>query len=133
MLEAEAWIGAARHKSFSQPHCGHHLRQRGQEMLQYREKPSRFDYLPIEVLVMVFGEIMSPAFKQSNNSQGGIGVYIHPTRTAAALRDWLCNAFWQFVVLDHCQLNSLSILQTNLGKWFKNPVFVECMDRFCHG
>ena len=63
MLGAERGIGAVENGRIWLRNDNRRLRQQDQETLRYRERPSRIRLLPIEIVVVIYGEVMSAAFK----------------------------------------------------------------------
>jgi len=81
---------------------------------------------------MIFGKIVKPAFKQSNDPISGMRPHSYPTtKTTAGSR--FCRRFGPLLLLYHGQLNPLSIFKLNFCERFKNPILVEGFDGFCHG
>ena len=132
MLKAEPLTGAARYRSIWQRHDNRHLRQLAQGMRPYPERPSGLNSLWINVLVMIFGEIVNPAFKQCDDPIGGVKRYYCPTRSRTAVSSRFSDPFGRLLTLHHGQLNSLSIFKSNFGERLKNPVFVESFDGVRH-
>ena len=63
MLGAERELRAVERGPIWRRNDNRRLRQREQETLRYRERLSRIRLLPIEIVVVIYGEVMSAAFK----------------------------------------------------------------------
>jgi hypothetical protein len=133
MSKAELLIGVARYKPVLQRYDNRHLRQPPRGMRPYPGKPSRPDARRIEVRVMLFREIVESAFKQSDDSIGGMRRYLYPTACRTAARSRFRSPLGRLLSLNHSQVNSLPVLKTNFAERLKNSVFVESFDGFCHG
>ena len=131
MLKAEPLIGVTRYKWISQRYDNRHLRQPAQEMRRYPGRLSTLGPLWIEVLVVVFGEIVNPAFKQANDSIGGIGCDLYPSGSTAATGRF-GRRFRPFLTFHDGQPNFLPVFKPDFRERFKDPIFVEGFDRFCH-
>ena len=132
MLKAEPLRGGSPYKSILQRYDNRHLHQPAQGMRQYPGRPSIFGPLGIKVLVMIFGKIVNPAFKEPNDSIGGMARHSSSARRTEVSSRFR-RQFGPFLTLYHGQLNFLSILKSNFREWFKDPVLVEGFDGFCHG
>jgi hypothetical protein len=114
-----------------QRHDNRHLHQPTQGMRQYRERPSMPKSLLVEIPVVVLGEIVNPAFKQSNDSVGRMRCRFDPTprRTTSRFSGW----FVPFLTLSHGEFNPLPVFKSNFRERFEDPIFVQGFDRFRHG
>ena len=133
MLKAEPLIGAARCKSILRRYDSDRPRQPEQGTRPYPKKPSNAAARSIEVRVVIFGQIMSPAFEQSNDLIGWMRADFSSTRNWMAVSGRSGNPFGRFLTPYHGQPNSLSIFEPDLGERLKNSVFVKSFDGFCHG
>jgi len=80
---------------------------------------------------MIFGKIVNPTFKQSNDPIGGMRRHFSfQSRTTISRRS--NDPFGGLFTLYYGQFDSLSILKPHFGERFKNPIFVEGIDAFCH-
>jgi len=80
---------------------------------------------------MIFGKIVNPTFKQSNDPIGGMRRHFSfQSRTTISRR--FNDPFGGLFTLYYGQFDSLSILKPHFGERFKNPIFVEGIDAFCH-
>ncbi|MBM2806324.1 MAG: hypothetical protein HW419_4217 [Deltaproteobacteria bacterium] len=80
---------------------------------------------------MIFGKIMDPAFKQSNDPIGGMRRHFSfYNRTTISRR--FSDPFGGLFILYYGQFDSLSIFKPHFGERLKNPIFVESIDAFCH-
>jgi len=132
MLEDEPWTGADRRMSILRRHDNGRLRQQAQGMRLCPGKPSNAASLSVEVEVVICGQIMSPAFEQSDDPVGWVRRYFSAVhnRTAASRR--FSDPFGRLLTLYHGELNSLFVFKTDFGERFKNPVFIEGFDGFRH-
>jgi len=133
MLEAEPWIVAAPCELLLPRHDSGRLRQPEQGMLLYREKLSSSASLSIEIRVVIRGQIISPAFEQSNDSVGRVSRYFSSIRDGTATHLRSSNLFSRFLALYDGQSNSLFVLKSNFAERFKNAVFVKSFDGLRHG
>lgn len=133
MLEAEPLTGVARCKSILRRYDDGRLRQPAQGTRLCPGKLSNAASLSIEVGVVICGEIMSPAFEQSDDPIGWMRRYFSPIHNWTAARSRSSDPFRRLLALYHGQLNSLSFFKPNFGERLKNAVFIEGFDRFCHG
>ena len=81
---------------------------------------------------MVFGKIVPLALKQTNDPRSGMGYFSLPGRRAAVIHGLTCRFRLHFA-LYHRQLDALSVLESNFGERFENPILEESFDGFCHG
>jgi len=133
MLEGEPWTGADRRRSILRRHDNGRLRQPAQGMRPYPGRPSRLSSLPIEVVVMTGGKIMNAALKQRDDPIGGMRGYFYRARNRMAVSSGLSDPFGRLLVLHHGQLHSLPVFKSNFRERFKDSIFVESFDGFCHG
>ena len=116
-----------RHGWLSRLRDNRRLRQPTQEMRRYQRRLSR-----VEVLVVLFGKIVSFALKQANDPRGGMGYCSLPDRRAVVIHGF-ARRFRLLFTLYHRQLDPLSVLESNFGERFENPILEESFDGFCHG
>lgn len=133
MLEAEPLTRVARYKSVLRRHDNRRLRQPAQGTRLCPGKLSNAASLSIEVGVVICGQIMSPAFEQSDDPIGWMRRYFSPIHhwTAACRR--FSDPLGRLLTRYHGELNSLFVIKSNLGERLKNAVFIEGFDGFCHG
>lgn len=133
MLEAEPLTGVARYKSVLRRYDNRRLRQPAQGTRLCPGKLSNAASLSIEVGVVICGQIMSPAFEQSDDPVGRVRRYFSPVHhwTAACRR--FSDPLGRLLTRYHGELNSLFVFKSNLGERLKNAVFIEGFDGFCHG
>jgi hypothetical protein len=84
--------------------------------------------LSIEVSVVIFGEVMNPALKQSDDAMSGMRRDIDLSRCLPTLSRLFPHPSCRLAALDHRQLNFLSFFEANFFEGFENPVFKECVD-----
>lgn len=132
MLEAEPLTGAARCKSILRRYDNGRLRQPAQGMRPYLGKPSNAASRSIEVGVVICGQIMSPAFEQSDDPIGWMRRNFSPIHNWTAARSRSSDPFRRVLALHHGQSYPLFVFKTNFGERLKNAVFVESFDGFCH-
>lgn len=130
MLRAEPWLEAAQYKPVLQRNGTGHPRQPGQGMRPYPEILSK---LLIEVLVVIFGEVVKPALKHTDDSISGMSGNTCSTRCRAALGRRFSELLGRLLTLYQGQLNSLSVFKLNFGERLKHSVFIEGFYAFCHG
>jgi len=130
MLGAELSIGVARRESILPRYDNRHLRPPGQERCRYRERPSTGTLLSIKVVVVVFREIVNPAFKQPDDLLGRMTGDIDTDGFGVRLSLRFRDSLRRFLRLDHSQLNSLSVFEANFTERFKNSVFVKRVEGF---
>ena len=87
--------------------------------------------LSIEVIVMIFGKIVDPAPKQSDDPIGGMRVYF-PLQSRTGFSGRLRGPFRRLATFDYGQLNSLSIFKPHFTERLKDAIFVESFHAFCH-
>jgi len=133
MSKAAPLIGVARCESILRLYDSDRPRQPVQGMRLYPKRPSNDAARSIEVRVVIFGQIMSPAFEQANDPIGWMRKDFSPARNRMAVSERAGDSFGRFLTPYHGQPNSLSIFEPDLGERLKNPVFVEGFDGFCHG
>lgn len=129
MLKAEPLIGVARYRWVSQRHDKRHLHQPMQGRLPYQERLSR---LLIEVLIMIFGKVVHPAFEQFNYAIGGMRGHCSRTERTA-VGSWVSGWFRPFLTFYDGQLNFLPVLKPDFRERFEDPILVESLKGFCHG
>jgi hypothetical protein len=132
MLEAEPLTGAARCKSILRRYDNGRLRQPAQGMRLCPGKPSNAASLSIEVGVVICGQVMSPAFEQSDDPIGWMRRYFSPIHNRTLARSRSNDPFRRVLARHHGQLDSLFVFKTNFGERLKNAVFIEGFDGFCH-
>ncbi len=132
MLKAEPLIGVARCKSILRGYDNGRLRQQERGTRPCPGRLSRFDARWVKVLVVIFREIVEAASKQADDPVGGMRRYFSSIYNWTAARSRSSDFFRRLLTLQHCQSNSLSIFEPDLGERLKNPVFVKSFDRFCH-
>ena len=108
------------------------LHQRGQERRRYRERLSIDRSLSIEVSVVIFGKVVNPALKQSDDATRGMRGDIESLRRLPTQDRLLPAPYCRFVALEHRQFNFLSFFEANFFQGFKNPVFKHCVNGFRH-
>jgi hypothetical protein len=81
---------------------------------------------------MIFGNIVNSTSKQSDNPIGRARAYFYTSLRATIVTQFSA-PFGRFLALDHGQLNSLPVLETNFAERLKDAVFVKSFDGFCHG
>jgi hypothetical protein len=128
MLPAERLNGVTRCGSISRRSDDRRLRLRGQERHRCQERLSTDRSLSIEVSVVIFGEVMNPALKQSDNAMSGVRRDIDLSRCLQTLGRLFPHPSCRLAALDHRQLNFLSFFEANFFEGFENPVFKECVD-----
>jgi len=131
MLEVEPLKKGDQYRSILRWHDSRHLDLPTQGMRRYRERPSTPKSLLVEVPVVVFGEIVNPAFKQSNDSVGRMRCRFDPTcrRATSRFSGW----FVPFLTLSHSEFNPLPVFESDFRERLEDPVFVQGFDRFRHG
>jgi hypothetical protein len=84
-----------------------------------------------KVLVMIFGKIVNPTSKQSNDPRGGMRRHFSFHSGTTSSRRF-SDPFGGLFTLYYGQFDSLSIFEPHFGERLKNPIFVEGIDAFCH-
>lgn len=133
MLEAEPLTGVARCKSILRWYDDGRLRQPARGTRLCPGKLSNAASLSIEVGVVICGQIMSPAFEQSDDPIGWMRRYFFPIHNWTAARSRSSDPFRRVLAFHHGQSYPLSVSKSNFGERLKNPVFIEGFDGFCHG
>jgi hypothetical protein len=129
MSKAEPGIGVAQYKEISRQYDNHHLRRPTQGTRPYPEIPSR----PlIQVLIMVFGKIVNPTSKQSDNLIARARCYFYTSSFRASILSRSSDPVGRLLALYDGQLDSLSVLKSDFAERFKNTVFVKSIDGLCH-
>lgn len=95
--------------------------------------PEILSRLSIQVVVVVFGEVVKPTLKQADDLEGRMSGNIHSRRRRAALGRRFSEPPGRLLALYNGQLNFLSVLKSHFGERLKHSVFVEGFDAFCHG
>ena len=95
--------------------------------------PEIFSRLLIQVLVMIRGEIVNPASKQSDDPISGTRCYFCSSRRRATINSRFSDPFGHFFTFHEGQLNRLFIFKSHFGERLKHSVFVKSFDGFCHG
>src|SRR6476660_4473900 len=75
------------------------LHRQEQETLRYRERPSRIGLLSIEIAIVIFGQVMSTALKQPNDTLCGMKVNIDLATIWPTLGRRLCDRLRRLI--DH--------------------------------
>ena len=132
MLPAELLNEATRCEPTSRRSDSRRLHQRGQERRRYRERLSIDRALSIEVSVVIFGKVVNPALKQSDDATRGMRGDIESLRRLPTQDRLLPAPYCRFVALEHRQFNFLSFFEANFFQGFKNPVFKHCVNGFRH-
>jgi len=132
MLPAELLNEATRCEPTSRRSDSRRLHQRGQERRRYRERLSIDRALSIEVSVVIFGKVVNPALKQSDDATRGMRGDIESLRRLPTPDRLLPAPYCRFVALEHRQFNFLSFFEANFFQGFKNPVFKHCVNGFRH-
>ena len=132
MLPAERLNGVTRREPTSRRSDSRRLHQRGQERRRYRERLSIDRALSIEVSVVIFGKVVNPALKQSDDATRGMRGDIESMRCLPTQDRLLPAPYCRFVALEHRQFNFLSFFEANFFQGFKNPVFKHCVNGFRH-
>jgi hypothetical protein len=132
MLPAELLNEATRCEPTSRRSDGRRLHQRGQERRRYRERLSIDRSLSIEVSVVIFGNVVNPTLKQSDDATRGMRGDIESFRSLPTQDRLLPAPYCRFVALEHPQFNFLSFFEANFFEGFKNPVFKHCVNGFRH-
>jgi hypothetical protein len=122
-------FGVAQHKWISQQYDDRHLRQPRQGTRPYLEILSR---LLIQVLVMIFGKIVNPTSKESDDPISGTRRYVRTSRGRATISGRFSDPFGRFFTFYNGQFNPLFISKSHFGERLKNSVFVKSLDGFCH-
>ena len=130
MLGAERGLRAVERGLIWLRNDNRRLRQREQETLRYREKPSRVRSLPIEVAVVIFSKVMSSALKQSDDTLCRVRVAIGLARDLPALGRRFSDSLQG--LLDHGQLHSLFIFEPDFFEGFENSVLIHSVKGSCH-
>jgi len=133
MLKAEPLIGVARYKSILRRYDNGRLRRQERGMRPCPGRLSRFDARWVKIPVVIFREIVEPAFEKSDDPVGGMGRCFFPLGGRTAVTSGFRNSFGRRLGLYHSQLNPLPVLKTNFAERPKYSVFVESFDGFCHG
>lgn len=131
MLEVKPLKKGDQYRSILQWHDSRHLDLPTQGMRRYPGRLSMLGPLLIEIPVVVFGEIVNPAFKQPNDSIGGMGCDLYPSGSTAATGRF-GRRFRPFLTFYDGQPNFLPVFKPDFRERFKDPIFVESFDRFCH-
>lgn len=132
MLPAELLNEATRCEPTSRRSDSRRLHQREQERRRYRERLSIDRSLSIEVSVVIFGKVVNPALKQSDDATRGMRGDIESLRSLPTQDRLLPAPYCRFVALEHRQFNFLSFFEANVFEGFKNPVFKHCVNGFRH-
>jgi hypothetical protein len=82
---------------------------------------------------MIFGKIVHPTSKQSNDPIGRARCYFHSSCLRATIVGRFRDPFGRLLALYDGQLNSLFVLKSNFAERFKDAVLVKSFDGFCHG
>jgi hypothetical protein len=82
---------------------------------------------------MIFGKIVNPTSKQSDDPISGTRRYFCTSRGRATINSRFSDPFGQFFTFYDGQFNPLFIFKSHFGERFKNSVFVKSFDGFCHG
>ena len=96
------------------------------------QKDSRLSSLPIEVVVMTSGKIMDATLKQRHDPISRMSSNTYSAGRRAVLGRRFIKPLGRLLTLNHSQLDSLSVFETNFVERLKHPVFVESFDGFCH-
>ena len=133
MLEGEPLTGAARFRSILQRHDNGRLRRPERGMRPYQGKPSNAASLSIiEVGVVICGQIMNPAFEQSNDPIGWMRSYFSPIHNRRVARRGSSDLFRCLLTLHHGQPYLLFVSKSNFGERFENPILEKSFDGFGH-
>ncbi len=132
MLGAERGLRAVERGLIWRRNDNRRLRQRAQETRQYREKPARVRSLSIEVSVVIFSKVMRTALKQSNDALCWMRVDTGLPRDLPALGRRFSRSLQRLLALDHGQLHSLFIFETDFFERLENSVLIHSVKGSCH-
>ena len=80
---------------------------------------------------MIFGKIVDPAPKQSDDPIGGMRCDF-PLQSRTGFSGRLLGPFRRLAAFDYGQLDSLSIFKPHFAERLKDAIFVESFYAFCH-
>ena len=132
MLGAERELQVVARELTWQRNDNRRLRQREQETLRYREIPSRVISLAIEVIVVIFSEVMSTALKRPDDTLCRMRVDVSVASDLPALARRFCDSLQRLLALDHGQFNSLFIFEANFFERLKYSVLIHRVKGSCH-
>lgn len=130
MSKAEPVIGVAQHKWISRQCDDRHLSSANARNAPY---PEIFSKLLVQVLVMIFGKIVNPTSKQSDDAINGARCYLYTSSLRTTIVSRFSDPFGRLLAFYDGQLNSLSVLKSNFAERLKDAVFVKSFNGLRHG
>jgi hypothetical protein len=82
---------------------------------------------------MIFGKIVNPTSKQSDDAISGTRCYLCTSSLRATIVSRFSDSFGRLLAFYDGQLNSLSVLKSNFAERLKDAVFVKSVDGLGHG